>query len=139
MASKRSRLVVHGILIFLTVLDAVLAGVVFLSPETWFATIHGAPHVDPQGLLQRTGSIWLAFAVLQIAAIVRWQRAPWWLMLVAGARFAELFADWTWLLAAGDLTAFGRIALLVSTPLNLVFGLVLARTYLEDPRDLDPE
>jgi len=113
----------------LVVLDIVLSGTCLFFPDLWFRWFHGAPYVDPQGLLRRTGAVWAAFTLLQLIALIRWQRYPHWLVLVAGVRLTEIFSDWTYLFFCSNITWFGRMALLVSPPANLVFGWILLRTW----------
>ena len=58
--------------------------------------------------------------MLQILALPRWRGASHWLLLVTGIRLSEMFADWTWLVFAESMTPFGRAALLVTLPANLL-------------------
>ncbi len=83
----------------------------------------------PQGLLRRTGAVWAAFTLLQFVALIRWQRYPHWLVLVAGVRLTEIFSDWTYLFFCSNITWFGRLALFVSPLGNLAFGWILLRTW----------
>ena len=84
MISPRLRIFVYVLLVFLVILDIVLSVTALLFPEKWFLTFHNAAYVDPQGLLQRTGAIWVAFTLLQLIALFRWEKEPWWLVLIAG-------------------------------------------------------
>jgi len=113
----------------LVLLDIVLSGTCLFFPALWFRWFHGVPYLDPQALLRRTGAVWAAFTLLQFMALVRWQRFPHWLALVAGVRLTEIFSDWTYLALCSNVTWFGRVALFVSPPANLVFGLILLRTW----------
>jgi hypothetical protein len=113
----------------LVILDIVLFGICLFFPGLWFRWFHGAPYVDPQGLLRRTSAVWAAFTVLQLMALVRWQRYPHWLVLVAGVRLTEIFSDWTYLFFCSNITWFGRMALFISPPANLAFGWILLRTW----------
>jgi len=113
----------------LVVLDIVLSGTCLFFPDLWFRWFHGAPYVDPQGLLRRTGAVWAAFTLLQLIALIRWQRYPHWLVLVAGVRLTEIFSDWTYLFFCSNITWFGRMPLFISPPANLVFGWILLRTW----------
>ncbi len=112
----------------LAVVDIVLSGTCLFFPDLWFRWFHGAPYVDPQGLLRRMGAVWATFAMLQLIALVRWQRFPHWLALVAGVRLTELFCDWVYLLSCSNITWFGRGALFLSPPANLALGWILLRT-----------
>lgn len=116
-------------LLLLVVLDLGLSTVAIAFPERWFQIMHGLPCDDPAGLLRRTGALWVAFALLQAIALFRWQRQPYWLTLIAGVRFTELFSDWTTIAVAKQMTVAGTIGLAIAPPANLVFGLILISTY----------
>lgn len=122
----------------LVLLDIVLSGTCLFFPETWFRWFHSAPYVDPQALLRRTGAVWAAFTLLQLIALLRWQRFPHWLVLVAGVRLTEIFSDWTYLLLCSNITWFGRTALFVSPPANLMFGFILLRTWARVTKAASP-
>jgi len=117
------------LLLALVVLDVLLSGTTLLFPATWFRLFHGAPYIDPQALLRRTGAVWVAFTLLQLLALVRWKQQPYWLVLIAGVRLTEIFSDWTYLAFCSSITLPGRIGLLVSPPANLVFAWILIRTW----------
>jgi len=123
------RIRTHILLAGLVMLDIVLSGACLFLPDLWFRWFHGVPYVDPQGLLRRTGAVWAAFTLLQFIALIRWQRYPHWLVLVAGVRLTEIFSDWTYLYFSSNITWFGRIALFISPPANLLFGWILLRTW----------
>ena len=136
-SAARGRLV-DVVLWSLVIFDLVVAVGAFLLPQLWFRILHGADFVDPQGLLRRTGAIWVAFAVLQILALPRWRGAPHWLLLVTGIRLSEMFADWTYLLFAASKTPFGTIALLVTLPANLLICWFLFATWRKLTGTSDP-
>jgi hypothetical protein len=117
------------LLVFLVMLDAVLSTTCLFSPATWFRVLHGAPYVDPQGLLRRTGAVWAAFTLFQFVALLRWRSRPYWLPLVAGIRLTEVFSDCVYLYACSSVTWAGRIGLLVSPPCNVLFALFLLASY----------
>ena len=127
-SDNRARLVAL-VLIVLIIFDLVVAVGAFLFPQLWYRVLHGAEYVDPQGLLRRTGAIWVAFTVLQVLALPRWRTAPYWLALVCGIRLSEMFADWTYLAFADSVTPFGTAALIVTLPANLLICWVLFATY----------
>lgn len=124
-----NRAQVNVFLVLLVALDVVLSTIAIAFPQHWFHVMHGLPYDDPAGLLRRTGAVWAAFVLLQAIALVRWQRQPYWLTLVAGVRFTELFSDWVTLIAAQHMTVAGTVGLLISPPGNLLFGLILISTY----------
>ena len=129
MISPRLRIFIYVLLVLLVILDVVLSTTCLLFPETWFKTFHDAPYIDPQGLLKRTGALWVAFSLLQLIAVFRWEKAPWWLVLIAGVRLTELFSDWTYMYVAQSMTSMGRIGLLIAPPGNLAFGWFLIWAY----------
>jgi hypothetical protein len=130
-AHKRgfNRAQVNALLVALILLDIVLSTIALVFPEHWTKVMHGLPYDDPAGLLRRTGAVWVAFVLLQAIALFRWQKQPYWLTLVAGVRFTELFSDWVTIFAAKQMTVGGTIGLLLSPPGNLVFGLILISAY----------
>ena len=115
--------------------DVVVAIGALLLPELWFRILHDTDHVDPGGLLRRTGAIWVAFTVLQVLALPRWRTSPIWLVLVCGIRLSEMFADWTWLAFAEQVTPFGTAALIFTLPANLLICWFLFATYRHAVRE----
>ena len=87
-SAARGRLV-DVVLWSLVIFDLLVAVGAFLLPQLWFRILHDAEFVDPQGLLRRTGAIWVAFAVLQILALPRWRSASHWLLLVTASASAR--------------------------------------------------
>jgi hypothetical protein len=128
MMSKKA---VNVLLVVLILLDVIYDVVIFFSPETWFRVMHGAPYIDPEGLLRRTAAVWAAFVLWQTIALVRWKKGPHWLMLVAGIRWTEIFADWTYLYFAHSITTVGRLGLLSAAPINLLCGWFFYRSYFK--------
>jgi hypothetical protein len=124
-----NRAQVNVLLGFLIALDIGLSVVALGFPNLWFHTMHGMAYDDPAGLLRRTGALWVAFVLFQTLALVRWQRQPYWLPLIAGVRFTELFSDWVTIFAAQHMTVPGTLGLAISPLANLIFGLILLSTY----------
>ena len=122
-------LLVDIMLIALIAFDLAVAVGALLLPDLWFRILHDAEYVDPGGLLRRTGAIWVAFTVLQVLALPRWRTAPVWLVLVCGIRLSEMFADWTWLAFAEQVTPFGTAALIFTLPANLLICWFLFATW----------
>jgi hypothetical protein len=131
MISPKLRNFIYILLAFLVILDLVLSTTCLLFPDTWFMTFHGVHYdnLDVEGLLKRTGALWVAFTLLQLIALVRWRRAPWWLVLIAGVRLTELFSDWTYLYVAHTMTTIGKMGLFIAPPGNLAFGIFLVWAY----------
>jgi len=99
----------------------------WLVPDLWFRVFHGTLPVGLSlALLRRAGGQWLAFAIVQAIALWRWPRAPIWLVIVAAARFSDLFTDISYVVSAPSLTLLGRIFLLPPPLLNtLGIGILL--------------
>jgi len=135
MISSRLRTFIYVLLVFLVILDIVLSTTCLLYPERWFRIFHGAPYIDPQGLLKRTGAVWVAFTLLQAIAVFKWEKQPWWLVLIAGVRLTELFSDWTYMYVAQSMTTIGSIGLFIAPPGNLAFGWFLIWAYKKIMRD----
>ena len=131
MISRKLYIFMYIFLGFLVILDLVLCVTCILFPDTWFQTFHGGPYdrYDVYGLLKRTGAVWVAFTLLQLIAMFRWTKAPWWLVLIAGVRLTELFSDWTYWYVAPTMTTLGSIGLWIAPPGNLVFGIFLVWAY----------
>ncbi|MBI2899675.1 MAG: hypothetical protein HYY17_05790 [Planctomycetes bacterium] len=120
---------IRALLFFLVALDVVLGSCALASPETWFRLFHGRAYADPAGLMRRAGAIWAAFALLETLALLRWKKEPWWLVLVAGMRLSEFFADWVHLAMAERVTLWGGVGLAVSPVFNACAGWFLIRAY----------
>lgn len=129
--NEKEKTLINLLLLLLVALDLIYSIIAFLFPEFWFKAIHGAPYVDPQGLLRRTGAVWAAFTLFQLIAYFKWRKLPYWLAIVAGLRFSELIADWTYLSFAQEITWSGRLGLLISTPANFVICWFLLRSFLK--------
>lgn len=131
MISPKLRNFIYVVLAFLVILDLVLCITATFYPDTWFMTFHGVPYdnLDVEGLIRRTGALWIAFTLLQFLALIRWRKEPWWLVLIAGVRLTELFSDWTYLYVAHSMTTIGRIGLFIAPPGNLAFGIFLIWAY----------
>ncbi|MEZ0227418.1 MAG: hypothetical protein ACAI25_02255 [Planctomycetota bacterium] len=114
---------------FLFLFDVTLVACAGFAPGLWFSIFHGVPYVDPQGFLRRCAANWAAFALLQGIAFVRWKQSPRWLAIVAGVRLSDVFTDWTYLAFSQDLTWFGRVGLALSSPMNVICGLLLLRLH----------
>jgi hypothetical protein len=131
MISSTLRNLIDAVLAFLVVLDLVLSVTCLLFPDTWFMTFHGVAYNsrDSMGLLKRTGAVWVAFTLLQLIAMFKWRREPWWLVLIAGVRLTELFSDWTYIYVAESVTTIGKVGLFIAPPGNLVLGWFLIWAY----------
>ena len=131
MISHKLKLFINILLVFLVILDLVLSTTCLVFPDKWYMTFHGVHYdnLDVEGLLKRTGALWVAFTLLQLIALIRWRKAPWWLVLIAGVRLTELFSDWTYMYVAHTMTTIGKMGLFIAPPGNLVFGIFLVWAY----------
>lgn len=131
MISQKLRTFIYLVLAILVLVDLVLSTTCLLYPDTWFMTFHGVPYdnLDVEGLLKRTGALWVAFTLLQLIAMFRWPKEPWWLVLIAGVRLTELFSDWTYIYVAHTITTYGKLALFIAPPSNLALGIFLVWAY----------
>ncbi len=120
---------INSLLIFLILLDLVLSTVCLIFPNFWVQTMHGIPAADPLGLIRRLGAVWAAFFLFQFIALFKWEQEPFWLVLVAGIRWTEIFSDWVYLYFADSITWFGTGGLLVSPPINALIGWYLISCY----------
>ena len=75
-------------------------------------------------LLHRAAAQWIAFAVLQIVALVDWRRWPDWLLLVAGARTSDWLTDITYFAVAPNFSAM-RWVLLFPPLFNVGMSVIL--------------
>ncbi len=131
MINLANKKILNVILVVFTILDLTYSVICFAFPEFWFSGLHSAAYVDPQGLLRRTGAVWAAFAIFHFIAIFKWQKHAYWLAIIAGMRFSELFADWTYLYFAESVSFVGRIGLLITPPVNFLVCLYLLKSYLQ--------
>lgn len=120
---------ISPLLVVLILLDLVYISVIFPRPDMWSHFMHGAAYVDPEGLLRRIGAVWASFALFHFIALIKWRQHPHWLMIVAGMRFSEIFADWTYVYYAHDMTHLGRLGLLSAGPVNLLCALFFFKAY----------
>jgi hypothetical protein len=120
---------INILLVALILLDVFYVVVIFSSGQAWFDLIHDADYVDPEALLKRLAAVWTAFTILQVITLVRWQHAPHWLMVMAGLRFSESFADWVYFFGANDHAWPGAAGLLAASPINLALGIFFYRAY----------
>jgi hypothetical protein len=120
---RRIRLVLGA----LVALDLVLAAWGFLLPGLWFRFFHGAELVDPQAYLPRAAASWAAFFLVQLIALVRWERERRWLAAVAGMRLGDALTDVTCLAFAASTTPAAWILFPVAGAGNLALGAWLLR------------
>ncbi|HAZ13025.1 MAG: hypothetical protein A2X86_09555 [Bdellovibrionales bacterium GWA2_49_15] len=120
--TSREQSSINRLLIFLIALDVVIAMIALFFPDFWCEIFHGTDYLETYGLLRRTAAIWVAFALFQAIALVKWKQNYLWLVIVAGLRLSEVFSDWAYLAFSDSVTWFAWAALLLSPPSNLFFG-----------------
>ena len=121
---------IQVLLWFLVLLDLFLSGICLISPDLWGQLMHGQGINDEFGVVRRLGAVWLAFLLFQGLALAKWEKSPYWLVLVAGIRLTEIFSDWFYWFFAAELSWFGFAGLLIAPPANLFFGWFLIKAYL---------
>jgi hypothetical protein len=119
----------HALLAALVAFDATLVTWAFFFPQLWFDAFHGVPYVDPEAFLPRMAANWAAFFLMQLLALLRWRREPWWLLIVAGVRLSDIFTDLVYVLLARDRTWFALATLPVMGLINLLIGWYLIRAW----------
>lgn len=134
MKTDRYKNFINLLLLFLVLLDLVLSSLCLLRPDLWIQTMHGGEYGDPLGFIRRLGAVWLAFFIFQLVALVLWQKHPYWLVLVAGIRFTEIFSDWFYWYFAEQLTWFGNFGLLIAPPSNIIFGVILLKEFIRQSK-----
>jgi hypothetical protein len=125
----RSARWVTALLAGLVVFDCVIAVWASVFPQLWFDAFHGVRYVDPEALLRRTAAQWAGFALIQLVALIRWRREPWWLVAVAGVRLCDVFTDLVYVIFAQDLTWFARLTLPAMGPINALLAWLLIRAW----------
>jgi hypothetical protein len=113
---------IRTVLAGLVALDLTLAVWGFFLPDLWFRFFHGTERVDPQRLLQRCAASWLAFLLVQLWALLRWERDRRWLAAVAGMRLGDALTDLTCLALASSTTVAAWVLFPVAGVGNLLLG-----------------
>lgn len=113
------------LLVALALFDVGLGGLATFFPSTYLALLH--PYADAGGpayLLQRTGVLWLFFALAEGVAAVGRPR-PSLFAAVGLLRVMDVPADLVYFLAAPDLGRFGHASLPLCVAFNLFAGVLL--------------
>jgi hypothetical protein len=130
MIERRLRLLILIFLWAALLEDTSLFMMAWLRPYAWFRVFHATVPVGfDVALLRRAAGQWLAFALAQGIALWKWKSQPIWLVIVAGARFSDLFTDISYILAVPSLTTLGWVCLLPPPLLNLVGVIIMLRGY----------
>src|SRR4051794_26312617 len=94
MIARRLRIAISIFLWGALLEDTGLFLMAWLVPEAWFRFFHATIPVGFDiALLRRSAGQWAAFALAQGICLWYWRSKPIWLVIVAGARFSDLFTD----------------------------------------------
>lgn len=113
----------------LAVIDYALSSAAIFAPDFYMTTMHSHPPHADYFMLQRTGVVWLVFAVCQTIAFINPQRFHLFVLAVGAFRLMEVPADPVYLLTSKHLTPFGMLGLISAPLFNLVVGLFLIQTW----------
>lgn len=118
MEIERTRWVTGPLALF----DLGLGGTAAFAPGLYMRLMHtpdpGAGHF----MLQRTGVLWLVFALCQAIACVAPRRLPQVVLVVAALRLMDVPADLVYLATTAPVTAFGWLSLLTVPVINAAVG-----------------
>ncbi len=120
---------VDYMLIFLVLMDLVLSVWALFFPALWWQFFYDRPYEDPQGLQRGFGALWAGFLLLQGLAYLRWKCELWWLPLIAGVHFTEMFVNWMLLAVGEQFTWYGWIGYALTPPATVFFSLFLLTRY----------
>jgi len=120
---------VNYMLILLIVMDLVLSAAALFFPGLWWKIFSDRPHVEPQGLQRGFGALWAGLLLLQVLAYLRWKRELWWLPLIAGVHFTEMFVNWVLLAVGEQLTWIAWISYGLTPPATVFFSFFLLNRY----------
>lgn len=136
----RNQRLIQTLLVGLVVVDAVLVVWAFGFPDLWFDSFHRTLEgsAGAELFLKRCGANWAGFLLFQVLALMYWKAQPFWLAIVAGLRFSDLFTDAVYALFAEDLTWLASLSLPVMGLLNFALGWFFLRSYLvsSDPPEV---
>ena len=125
----RHNKIIYAILLNLIFLDLAVSIIGFFFPDVWNSFFHGTLYVDSQALLKRCAANWFAFFVLQTIALFQWEKAGWWLILVAGCRLGDCLTDITCLTSSSSITSYGIIAFSAAGLGNVIIGVYFIQRY----------
>lgn len=125
-------LVVRPFLGVLVLIDIVLGSVAVFFPHLYMSIIHPYAAADtPVYLLQRAGTVWFGYLVIQTIAFFRYQETPEWVFTVGISRLIEVPADLLYVIVGTGFGWFGRFGLIAAPTFNLIAGIVLLRRYFK--------
>lgn len=106
----------------LAVFDLCLGATAIFFPGFYMSIMHFHGSAQHYYMLQRTGVLWLFFALCQGLSFVFAEKIPVLVFLVGMLRLMEVPADPVYLLTSRDLTLFGKFALMFAPVFNLFAG-----------------
>jgi hypothetical protein len=123
---------IDAVLVALLVFDGLLVLWAFAAPDLWFQTWHNSLSPTPAAelFLKRCGANWAGFFLFQLLALRHWRSQPFWLAIVAGLRFSDIFTDATYALFAPDLTPIAWLSLPLAGLLNFALGCYFLAAHL---------
>lgn len=125
----------------MAIFDAILVVWAFGFPDLWFQLFHQSMEASASGelLLKRCGANWAAFGLFQAIAWKFWKSQTFWLAVVAGVRFSDIFTDPAYTLFAGDPTWFAYATLPIMGLCNFALGWFFLTSFLKiQSGDLKP-
>ncbi|MFW5876878.1 MAG: hypothetical protein ACOCXM_09085 [Myxococcota bacterium] len=127
----RSHPLIQALLVGLVLVDAALVVWAFGFPELWFGLFHRTLEgsAGAELFLKRCGANWGGFLLFQLLALKYWKAQPFWLAIVAGLRFSDIFTDAVYALFAEDLTWIAALSLPIMGLLNFALGWFFLRSY----------
>ena len=123
--------IIYAVLLSLIFLDLAVSILGFFYPDIWNSFFHGTLYADSQALLKRCAANWFAFFILQAIALFRWEKATWWLILIAGCRLGDCLTDVTCLTFSSSITIYGIIAFSMAGLGNIIIGIYFINRYLK--------
>lgn len=114
----------------LAVFDYFLSFVTLFAPDFYMQVMHGSGANENIFMLQRTGVLWLAYAVVQTVAFINPQRFHLSVLIVAAFRLVEVPADPVYLLTSKHVSPLGTFGLIFAPLFNLTVGTLLMRAWI---------
>lgn len=136
MWSMRNDRTIQAVLTALVLFDAILVVWAFAFPDLWFDVFHTAAQGSPGAVLflRRCGGNWAAFLLFQSLAWAYWKEHHFWLAIVAGLRFGDIFTDPVYALMSDDPTWLSWVGLPAAGLINLALGWYFLTCFLERQR-----
>jgi len=135
-AARVLPLLIRPALILMVIIDIVLGVLGTFFPRIYMDLIQpDAPANEPIYFLRRAAVIWLGYLVVQTIALVRYQKTPEWVLVVAFLRLVEVAADSLYVVIGTGIGLWGRIGLIVAPIFNLIVGILFVKWYFRCGRN----